>query len=112
MASDDIQASIEAMDDILRQEEAIKQNMKPFKDRLKAVKKEKKKVLTVLSDHLKSKGAGVTLSGDGWEMCADVREIKTIAIQKLEGIVDQDVIQSILPDDEVTYPLRKKRRTK
>jgi hypothetical protein len=51
--------------------------------------------------------------GDGWEMTSTVRKKKSVSVQELEGVVDREVIQSLMPDqDDLIFPIRKRKRTK
>lgn len=101
---------IQAMNTLIRQEEQVKERMKPFKDELKVVNVEKKRVMEQMVDHLRSSGG--TIIGDGWEICPGVREKKTFSIHELEGVVEQHTLQSLMPsEEELVFPLKKRKRS-
>ena len=106
---DSILDGIRAMDDLLAQESQIKENMKPYKTELKNVNKEKKLLMERMIEYLRTNGG--TITGNGWEICPSVREKKTFSLHELEGVVDQDVLQSLMPEDELIFPMKKRPRT-
>jgi hypothetical protein len=105
----EINTAIDEMNELFRQEDAVKTQMKPMKSELKVITGNKKTAMAILVEHLKTHGG--TLAGDGWEISPNVRQKKTFTIQELEGVINEEVLQSLMPEeDEVVFPVKKKRR--
>jgi chaperonin cofactor prefoldin len=89
----------------------IMTDMKPLRAAMKEVRLEQVECKTIMENHITANGGKIM--GDGWEMTSTVRKKKSVSVQELEGVVDREVIQSLMPDqDDLIFPIRKRKRTK